>query len=119
MFQLLFRIVDKHGHIILVHRMENSLLASIELSQNKAFSAVVLQMPTHEISRQSQPGEELYGIATTNQNRIVTFGGGYPLKANGTVIGAIGVSGGTVKEDMAIAEEIIRTFENTTEVMKK
>ncbi len=107
-----FSVVDAHGNMILLHRMEESLLVSVDLSQNKAFSALALKMPTHEIASQAQPGEDLYGISTTNQSRIVTFGGGYPLKTDNVVVGAIGVSGGTVEEDMQIAEEIVKFFNN-------
>ena len=113
-----FSLVDIHGHLVLVHRMKNSLLASIDISQNKAFSAVALKMPTHQIGEQAQPGQELYGINQTNQQRIIPFGGGYPLKVNGRMIGGIGVSGGTVSEDMAIAEKVIETFERCLEVSR-
>lgn len=105
-----FSVVDEHGNLILVHRMEESLLASIDISQNKAFSAVALKAPTHDIAKLAQPGADLYGIASTNQSRIVTFGGGYPLEINHKVVGGIGVSGGTVEEDMKIAEKVLETF---------
>ncbi len=106
-----FSVVDEHGNLILVHRMEGSLLASLDISQNKAYSSLALKMPTHEISRQAQPNKDLYGIANTNRNRIVTFGGGYPIRENGKVIGGIGISGGTVAEDMWIAEKVVEKFE--------
>ncbi|MEK4148230.1 cob(I)yrinic acid a,c-diamide adenosyltransferase [Robertmurraya sp. FSL W8-0741] len=102
-------IVDSAGHAILLHRMENSLLASLELALNKAYTSVALKMATHELAPIIQPGTELYGIQMTNQ-KIVTFGGGYPLKLEEQVIGGIGVSGGTVEEDMVIATEAIEVF---------
>src|SRR5690625_660469 len=105
-----FSVVDQHGNLILVHRMENSLLGSIDISQNKAFSAVALKMPTHEIEKQAQPGKSLYGIGQTNENRIVTIGGGYPVIHQGEVLGGIGVSGGSAEEDMLIAEEVIEVI---------
>lgn len=89
--------------------MENSLLASLELALNKAYTSVALKMATHELAPIIQPGTELYGIQMTNQ-KIVTFGGGYPLKLEEQVIGGIGVSGGTVEEDMVIATEAIEVF---------
>ncbi|MDF1507158.1 cob(I)yrinic acid a,c-diamide adenosyltransferase [Robertmurraya sp. DFI.2.37] len=102
-------IVDSAGHAILLHRMENSLLASLELALNKAYTSVALKMATHELVPIIQPGTELYGIQMTNQ-KIVTFGGGYPLKLEEKVIGGIGVSGGTVEEDMVIATEATAVF---------
>ena len=108
---IVFSVVDAAGNIILLHRMEESLLASLELSPNKAYTAVALKMATHELVPAIQPGAELYGIQLSNQNKIVTFGGGYPLKINQHIIGGIGVSGGTVTEDMLIATEALKLFE--------
>lgn len=108
---IVFSVVDTAGNIILLHRMEGSLLASLELSPNKAYTAVALKMATHELVPAIQPGAELYGIQLSNQNKIVTFGGGYPLKINQHIIGGIGVSGGTVIEDMLIATEALQLFD--------
>lgn len=108
---IVFSVVDPGGNLVLLHRMENSLLASIDISSNKAFTAVALKMATHELVPATQPGKELYGIQLSNQNRIITFGGGYPLKAGAEIIGGIGVSGGTVAEDMVIASEALKVFE--------
>lgn len=108
---IVFSVVDAGGNLVLLHRMENSLLASIDISSNKAFTAVALKMATHKLVPSIQPGAELYGIQHSNQNRIVTFGGGYPLKIGDDIIGGIGVSGGTVEEDMTIAEEALKVFE--------
>lgn len=108
---IVFSVVDTAGNIVLLHRMEGSLLASLELSPNKAYTAVALKMATHELVPAIQPGAELYGIQLSNQNKIVTFGGGYPLEINQHIIGGIGVSGGTVTEDMLIATEALKLFE--------
>lgn len=108
---IVFSVVDAGGNLVLLHRMEHSLLASLDISSNKAFTAVALKMATHKLVPLIQPGAELYGIQLSNQNRIVTFGGGYPLKAGDNIIGGIGVSGGTVEEDMKIAEEALKVFE--------
>jgi len=108
---IVFTAVDKHGNLILTHRMEGSLLGSIDISKNKAFSAVALQMGTDEIGKVSQPGEELYGIQLSNQNRIVSFGGGFPLNSEGEIVGGIGVSGGSVDEDVEIASKAQAIFE--------
>lgn len=107
---IVFSVVDSHGNLVLFERMENSLLASIDISINKAFSSSSLKIPTHEISSLVKPDSELYGLQWTNKGKIVTFGGGYPLKIHGKVIGGIGVSGGSVKEDMIIASHCMRVF---------
>lgn len=100
---IVFAAVDMGGNPVLLHRMEDSLLAGIDIALNKAYTAVSLKMATHELGEVSQPGKFLYGVQNTNQNRIVIFGGGFPYRYDGRVAGAIGVSGGTVDEDIEIA----------------
>ncbi|KHS57379.1 ATP:cob(I)alamin adenosyltransferase [Terrisporobacter othiniensis] len=100
-------IVDNGGNVILVHRMEDSLLASIDISLNKAYTAASLKMPTDNLKDLCKPGGELYGIQHTN-NRLVIFGGGIPFIYKGKVVGAIGVSGGSVEEDICVCEYALR-----------
>ena len=101
---IVFSAVDKGGNLILLQRMEGALLASIDISINKAYTANAFQMPTNQLTQQALQGKPLYGIQNTNQGKVVIFGGGYPYYKNGILAGAIGVSGGTVEEDMLIAE---------------
>lgn len=101
---IVFSAVDKGGNLLLLQRMEGALLASIDISINKAYTANAFQMPTSELAQQALQGNPLYGIQNTNQGKVVIFGGGYPYYKNGMLAGAIGVSGGTVEEDMMIAE---------------
>lgn len=108
---IIFSMVDSGGNLILLHRMDDAILASVDISINKAYTAVALKMPTDEVASLIQPGADLYGLQWTNNNRIVPFGGGYPLKVNNRVIGGIGVSGGTVEQDMEIALHSLRVFE--------
>ena len=108
---IVFSVVDKHGNLVLFERMEGALLASIDISINKAYTSSALKMSTDKISKLVKPDSELYGIQWTNRGRIVSFGGGYPLRYHGKVIGGIGVSGGTVKEDMIIASRSLKIFE--------
>ncbi|SHJ73049.1 ATP:cob(I)alamin adenosyltransferase [Geosporobacter subterraneus DSM 17957] len=108
---IVFSVVDASGNLILLHRMDNSLLVSIDIAINKAYTAAAVRIPTHEVGPLVQPGAVLYGLQWTNDNRIVTFGGGYPLKANQSILGGIGVSGGTVDEDMIIASHVLKVFE--------
>lgn len=99
---IVFSAVDEGGNLILLHRMENSLLGSIDISMNKAFTANALKKPTHELAKQSTPNNALYGIQNTNHGKIVVFGGGFPYFYDGKIVGAIGISGGSVEEDMEI-----------------
>ncbi len=108
---IVFAVVDLGGNLILLHRMDGALLASLDIATNKAFTSVSLKIPTHEVAELVKPGSDLYGLQWTNENKIVPFGGGYPLKINNEIIGAIGVSGGSVEEDKIIANHALRVFE--------
>lgn len=101
---IVFSAVDAGGNLLILHRMEDSLLGSIDISINKAFTANAFKMPTHELAQKSTPNSSLYGIQNTNNNRVVIFGGGFPYLYKGKIVGAIGVSGGSVEEDMEIGE---------------
>ena len=104
---IVFSAVDEGGNIILVHRMEGSLLASLDISINKAYTALALQIPTSDVNSLAKESGSLYGIQNTNSNKIVVFGGGIPIEVNGKMVGAIGVSGGTVEQDIEIAKYAI------------
>lgn len=99
---IVFAGVDAGGHLMLLHRMENSLLGSLDLAPNKAFTAAAFKQPTADLSKACLPGAELYGIQNSNQGRVVVFGGGLPVFVDGELRGGIGVSGGTVDEDVTI-----------------
>lgn len=101
---IVFAAVDSGGNLALLHRMNDSLLASIDIAVNKAYTALALKIPTDELNQMANPGGKLYGITTTNNSRIIAFGGGYPVEKDGIVIGGIGVSGGSVEQDMEIAK---------------
>lgn len=102
--------VDKGANLMLMHRMEDAFVTSIDISINKAFTSACLKQGTHEIVDAIQPGASLYGLQLTNNARIVPFGGGLPIIVDGNVVGAVGVSGGTVEEDMLIAQAAVDAF---------
>ena len=97
-------VVDAGANLKAFARQEGAWLGSIDISQKKARTARYFDMPTGEIGKLSQPGGPLYNIEHSNGG-LITFPGGVPLKdADGTVIGAIGVSGSTVENDHTVAE---------------
>ncbi|RCW45659.1 MULTISPECIES: heme-binding protein [unclassified Halanaerobium] len=104
-------VVGDDGKLITFKKMDNALPISIELAPAKAYTAYALRMTTQELGEISSPGNMLYGIDTSCEN-IVLFGGGIPLKSQGEVVGAVGVSGGTVDEDIEIAESGAEFFVN-------
>ena len=108
---MVISVADMGGNLVLLHRMENSLLASLEIAPNKAFTSVALKMPSADVQALAQEGSELQGIAVQHAGRIVEFGGGIPIyDADGVQIGAIGVSGGSVAEDTSVAEAGLAAF---------
>lgn len=106
-----FSIVDNHGNLILLERMEDSLLVSIEISQNKAYTAIALKTSTDKLGPLSVPQGPLYGLNHANGGKIITFGGGFPIIYKDKLIGGIGVSGGSVEEDMLVAKECLKIIE--------
>lgn len=101
---MVIAVVDAGGNLVAQERMDNALLASISIALNKAYTAVALKMSTDQAAAVAQPGQMLYGLNTTDSCRLVVFGGGFPIWENGILVGGIGVSGGSVEEDMMVAK---------------
>lgn len=104
-------IVDEGGHLVTLKRMENAHVGSIDISMNKAFTAHAFKIETAALATLTEPGQPLYGIQETNGGRVVVFGGGIPILKDGKALGAIGVSGGTVEEDVIIAKSAMNIYE--------
>lgn len=85
-------------------RQDGAWLGSIEIAKDKAFTARAFDISTAELADAAQPGGPLYGIAVSNDGRVIVFPGGIPLKHGDDVIGAIGVSGGEIDQDHAVAK---------------
>ena len=109
---MVISVVDDGGNLVAVHRMDDAWLASVDIAQNKAWTSVALKMPSANLAEATVPAAELYGLNTTNNGRLVVFGGGIPLVNDGKVVGAIGVSGSTVPHDVQVAEAGVKVFNN-------
>lgn len=96
-------VADEGGNIRLLRSMDGAYLGSADVAANKAYTSVAFQMSTQTLSVLARPDGPLYGIQHTNGGRIVIFGGGEPLLADGVLIGGLGVSGGTAEQDTALA----------------
>jgi uncharacterized protein GlcG (DUF336 family) len=103
-------IVDEYGYLRYLQRFDDAILPSIEIAQNKAYTAAVTRMTTAEFGKIAQPGESAFGINVTAP-RLVIFGGGFPLICQEKIIGGIGVSGGSVAEDEQVAHAALRAFD--------
>jgi uncharacterized protein GlcG (DUF336 family) len=103
-------VVDEGGNLVAHVRMDGAWIGSIDISINKAFTARAFDISTKELAKFSQSGGDFFGIHVSNGGRIMIFAGGIPLKRNGQVAGAIGVSGGTGKQDQEVAEAGAKAF---------
>jgi uncharacterized protein GlcG (DUF336 family) len=96
-------VVDAGGNLKAFTRMDGAWLGSIDISIKKARTARFFDMATGSIGELSQPGGPLFNIEVSNGG-LITFPGGLPLHGeDGTIIGAIGVSGSTVENDHTVA----------------
>lgn len=92
------------GNPIAVHVMDGAFLVSFDVAVKKAYTSVAVKMSTMELSKLAQPGGTFYGVDKMDGGKIVIFGGGIPIKVGDTIIGGLGVSGGTGEEDHSLAE---------------
>jgi uncharacterized protein GlcG (DUF336 family) len=97
-------VVDAGGNLVAFHRMDGAWLGSIDIAIKKAWTGRAFDIETRALGKLSQPGEDFYGIHVSNNGKVMIFAGGVPLKRNGAVVGAVGVSGGVGKQDQAVAE---------------
>jgi uncharacterized protein GlcG (DUF336 family) len=103
-------VVDNGGHLISFSRMDGAEIAGPTLAVDKAYTAVAQSTPTAALAVLAAPGGPLYGIQANGNGRYVIFAGGIPLRVEGTIIGGIGVSGGTIAEDAACATAAEQAF---------
>lgn len=97
-------VVDEGGNLIAHVRMDGAWIGSIDISIKKAFTSRAFDITTKDLATHSQSGGQFFGIHVSNDCKIMIFAGGVPLKKNGKVVGAIGVSGGSGEQDHAVAE---------------
>lgn len=104
-------IVDAGGNLVAHIRMDGAWLGGIDISINKAFTARAFDTPTKELAQFAQSGGPAFGIHVSNGGRVMIFAGGVPLKRDGRVVGALGISGGYEAQDEAVAEAGLAAFE--------
>ncbi|MEW6651531.1 MAG: cob(I)yrinic acid a,c-diamide adenosyltransferase, partial [Chloroflexota bacterium] len=98
---MVLSVVDGHGEVVQTCRMDNALLVSVTLAPKKACTAAIVRIATHELAKLSQPGQPLFHI-DVNQEKLTLVGGGFPVLKDGVVVGGVGVSGGSVEQDIAV-----------------
>lgn len=97
-------VLDAGAHLKTFSRMDGAVLGSIDVATSKARTAVLFQIPSDAVWDYCKPGAPAPGLERSNGG-LATFAGGLPLfDANGALIGAVGVSGGAVPQDLEIAQ---------------
>jgi uncharacterized protein GlcG (DUF336 family) len=100
-------VVDSGGGLIAHVRMDGAWLASVDIAINKAWTARAFDTSTEDLAGLAQSGQQGFGLNTTNDSKVVIFGGGIPIKVDGVVVGAVGASGGLVADDVAVARAAV------------
>ncbi|MCM1253755.1 MAG: heme-binding protein [Clostridium sp.] len=101
--RVVIAVSDASGRPVAVHCMDNAYHGSFDVAVNKTYTATAFQMSTARLSKLCQPGQELYGLQFSNDGKVMILGGGEPLMVGNTMIGALGVSGGTAAQDTELA----------------
>ena len=97
-------VVCAGGHLLAFERMPKAWLGSVDIAQKKAWTSRAFDLDTKTLGENSQSGDQFFGIHASNDGKVMIFAGGIPLKRDGKVIGAIGISGGSGVQDHAVAE---------------
>jgi len=103
-------VVDSGGNLVAHVRMDDAWIGSIDISIKKAFTSRAFDIATKDLATHSQSGGQFFGIHASNNGKIMIFAGGIPLKRDGKVVGAVGVSGGSGDQDHAVAEAGVAAY---------
>src|SRR6266568_1701990 len=97
-------VADGGGNLVAHVRMDGAWIGSVDISIKKAYTSRAFDITTKDLAAHSQSGGQFFGIHASNNGKIMIFAGGIPLKRDGRVVGAIGVSGGSGEQDHAVAD---------------
>ncbi|MFE1888980.1 GlcG/HbpS family heme-binding protein [Streptomyces microflavus] len=103
-------VVDVGGNLVAHIRMDEAWIGSVDISTSKAFTSRVFDISTAELAANAGPGDQFFGINTSNNGRVMIFAGGVPLRQGDRIVGAVGVSGGSGEQDQTVAEAAARAF---------
>jgi uncharacterized protein GlcG (DUF336 family) len=103
-------VVDAGGNLVAHVRMDGAWMGSIDISIKKAWTSRAFDIATGDLAQYAQPGKDFFGIHTSNGGNVIIFARGIPLKKDGHVVGAVGVSGGSGEQDHSVAESGVAAF---------
>ncbi|KAK5467609.1 hypothetical protein LTS15_000582 [Exophiala xenobiotica] len=97
-------IVDASLYLLHFERMPGAKLTSVDIAQNKAFTAAGHRAPTSVYKEAVWPGGAAFGLNNSNNGKFMYVAGGIPIVVDGEVVGAIGCSTGTPAQDTKVAQ---------------
>jgi uncharacterized protein GlcG (DUF336 family) len=101
-------LVDASGYLVMQVRMDGATFVTTQLAHDKAYTAAAINMATHEFQKMVGPAKDFYGLLPGPTGRFVPLPGGLPLHVNDRLVGGVGVSGGSVRQDLQIADAVER-----------
>jgi len=107
-------IADEAGNLVAFDRMDGAKISSIAIAIDKAFTGGAARKSTEEYNQLCVPGKPTFGIHVTNGGRFSVIGGGLPIIVDGSVVGGVGISGGTAAQDVVCAEAAVEHFHKET-----
>lgn len=108
---IIVAVLDAGGHLKAFRRMDGAVLGSIDIATKKARTAVLFECNSEDVWDYCKPGAPAHALELTNGG-LAPFGGGIALKgADGSLVGALGVSGGSVDQDVEVAKAARAAFE--------
>jgi uncharacterized protein GlcG (DUF336 family) len=96
-------VIDAGRELVAFARQEDSMPISADMAVGKAYTARSVNGPSAQLLEASKPSGPFWGVQHGVRAPMVTFGGGFPIEIDATVVGAIGASGGSIEEDEAVA----------------
>ncbi len=96
-------VVDAGGNLKAHARMDGANIGSITIAINKAYTSIAFQCESGDLQEVTRPHGPIYGLNDAHGGRLVVFPGGIPLVRDGNIMGAIGVSTGTIEQDQEVA----------------
>ena len=103
-------VIDAEGRMVLQHRMAGAPVHAVSVSERKAYTSALVELPTSELGPAERVGEPDYAPTAVGGGRYCVIGGGVPLRDGRRVVGGVGVCGGTAEEDVAIVEAALSGF---------
>ena len=96
-------VVDAGGNLKAHVRMDGANIGSITIAINKAYTAIAFQGETGDLQSATRPDGPIFGLSDAHGGRLAVFPGGIPLVRDGSIVGAVGVSTGTIEQDQEVA----------------